>query len=93
MHEQLDNDSVSFCEFSHDSDIFDLTDGGAKICGGDFSDSCKVSGNVGGDVGGNGRYNDEGDDNEYWALWDENNHDFYMMPYCASSDYKAARMG
>jgi hypothetical protein len=78
----MHDDSHSFCEFCHDSDIFDRTDRDAEICGSDFCDSCnsyddQVSGNVGGDVCGNGGYNDEDDDNEDWALWDENNHELY----------------
>lgn len=43
-----------------------------------------ASANVGGDNGGidgpGGRQDDEDDDNENWVLWDENIHDFYMMP-------------
>jgi hypothetical protein len=39
----------------------------------------------------NGGYNDEGHDNGDWAHWDENNHEFYMIPFCASSGYKPPR--
>lgn len=56
-----------------------------------------ASANVGADNGGNdgpgGGYDDEDDDNEDWALWDENDHDFYMMPFCASSGYKPPQNG
>jgi hypothetical protein len=34
---------------------------------------------------------DENHYNEDWALWDENNHDFYMIPFRASSGYKPPR--
>lgn len=27
-------------------------------------------------------------DNDDWAIWDENDHDFCKIPYCASSGYK-----
>jgi hypothetical protein len=38
-----------------------------------------------------GGYKDEDHDNEDSDLWDENNHDFYMTPFCASSAYKPPR--
>jgi hypothetical protein len=64
-------------------------------------DDCEASTNVdgcdGGSDGASGGcscgYNDEDDDNENWALWEENNHYFYMMPLCASYGYKPARNG
>jgi hypothetical protein len=46
------------------------------------SDDGQVSGNVGGDVGVNDSgsgYNDEDDDNEDWALREEDNNDFYVI--------------
>jgi hypothetical protein len=66
-----------------------------------LSDSCsnsddgQVSANVGGGDGGNddsggcrGDYNDKNEDNKHWALWDNNNHDSYMIIFHASSGYK-----
>jgi hypothetical protein len=45
IHEQLHDDSVSFSEFSQDSDIdiLDHIDPEAKICGPDLSDSIRHS--------------------------------------------------
>jgi hypothetical protein len=54
-----------------------------------LSDSCsdsQASANVGG--GGSCSYDDEDDNNKDWALWEENDHDFCMKPFCASSRYK-----
>jgi hypothetical protein len=91
IHEQLHNDLDSFGDLSQDSDIdiFDRIDPDFEISRPDLSDSCsnshdsQVGANVGGDDGGNdggcGDYDDEDDDNEEWALWYENNHDFYMI--------------
>jgi hypothetical protein len=94
----LHDDSDSFSEFSPDSDI----DPDYKICGPDFSDSCRTSddsqasANVGSDNGGNddggGGYDNEDNNNDDWALWDENDHDFYM-PFCASFGYKPPQKG
>jgi hypothetical protein len=101
----LHDDSDSFSEFSQDSDIeiFDCTEPDAKICGPDFSDSCcnsddsQASANVGSDNGGNddggGGYDNEDNNNDDWALWDENDHYFYMIPFCASFDYKLPQKG
>jgi hypothetical protein len=83
----------SFSEFSQDShiDITDHVDPDAKIRGPDLSDSGsnsddgQASANVGGDNGGG--YDDKDCDNEDWALWDKNYHDFYKIPFRAS-DYK-----
>jgi hypothetical protein len=38
-----------------------------------------------------GGYNDEDQDNEDWVLWDENNHDIYMIPFRPLSGYKPFR--
>jgi hypothetical protein len=98
-HEQLHVDSdfllnVVRIEIDH-------IDPDAKISGSDLSDSCSdshddwVNGNVGGDDGGNvggdgynDGYNDKDSNNEVWGLWDENNHDFYMVLFQFSSGYK-----
>jgi hypothetical protein len=45
-------------------------------------------GNVGGGSGYNDGYNDKDNNNEDWGLWDENNHDFYMVLFHDSSSYK-----
>jgi hypothetical protein len=45
-------------------------------------DGDQVSGNVGGDIGG---------DNEDWAFWDENKHDLHTIPHGALSGYKQTR--
>jgi hypothetical protein len=90
IHEQLHDDLDSFSKVSQDSDVymFDRIDPDAEISGPDLSDSCSNSddGQVSGNVGG-GDY-DRDDDNEDWAPWDKNNHDFYMIPFHASSGYK-----
>jgi hypothetical protein len=61
-----------------------------------------ASANVGCDDGGNddgaggscsGGYDDKDDDNEDWALWDENDDHFYMIPFRASSGYKPPQNG
>jgi hypothetical protein len=102
IHEELHGDSDYFSELSQDSDIylFDCIDLDAEISEPDLSDSCsncndgQVSENVGGKDGGNdggSGYNDESDDNEDWALWDENNHDLCMIPFRVSSGYKPSR--
>jgi hypothetical protein len=41
--------------------------------------------------GGGGDDNDEDDTNYDWAVWDENDHDFCKIPFCASSGYKPPR--
>jgi hypothetical protein len=52
------------------------------------------SGNDGGAGGScSGGYDDKDDDNEDWDLWDENDHDFYMIPFHASSGYKPPQNG
>jgi hypothetical protein len=94
IHEQL-HDSDSSSEFSQDSDIdiFDLTDPDAETRGADLRDSCSNSdANVGGGGGCSGGYKDEDDDNEDWALWDENDHDFYMI-FLASSGHEPPQTG
>jgi hypothetical protein len=69
-----------------------------------LSDSCSNSDdatNVGGDNGGNNDdgggcsdgYNNEDNNNEDWALWDENNHEFCMIPFHTSSGYKPPQNG
>jgi hypothetical protein len=69
------------------------------MCGRDLSDSCNnshdghVSGNVSDDDGGGGGYNGKDDDNEDYALWDENNHGFYVIKFRASFGYKPPRNG
>jgi hypothetical protein len=103
----LYDDSDHFNEFGQDSDIdiFDHIDPDSNISGPDLSNSCsnsdagQVSANVGvGDSGNDdgggcsGGYNDKGD-NKNWALWDNNNHDFYMIPFHASSGYKPPQNG
>jgi hypothetical protein len=92
IHEQLHDDLDSFSDFSQDSntDIFECIDPDSEISRPDLSnsDDSQVSANVGGDDGGRGGYDDE-DDDEKWALWYENNHDFYMIPFSASSGCKA----
>jgi hypothetical protein len=66
---------------------------------GSNSDDGQASANVGGDNGGdgddggNGDYNGEDGGNEDWALSDENDNDFYNIPFCASSGYKLPRNG
>jgi hypothetical protein len=93
----LRDDSDSFSEFSQDLDIdiIERIDPDVKMSGPDLSDSCnnsddgKASGNVGGDGvngGGGGGYSDKNDNGD-WALWSENNHDFYIIPFRASYDY------
>jgi hypothetical protein len=78
--------------------IFDHIDPDAEICGPVLSDSCsnsddgQASANVGGDDDGGGD-DDEDDDNGDWALWDKNYHDFYMIPFPASSGYKPPQNG
>jgi hypothetical protein len=62
-----------------------MTDPDAKICGPDLSDSCINS--DGGDCG----YDNIDDGNEDWALWDENNQVFSMIPFHASAGYKPPR--
>jgi hypothetical protein len=96
IHEQLHDDSDSFSEFSQNSDIdiFDHIDPDDKISGPHLSDSCgnsddsQASANVGGDGGGGCSYNDENTDNEDGTFWDKNDHNFYMIPFHASSGYK-----
>jgi hypothetical protein len=78
IHEQLHDDSDPFSESSQDSNI-DIFD---RI------DPDGVSG-----CGGGGGYNDEDHDNEDWDLWDENNHDFYMIPFCASPAFFFSGVG
>jgi hypothetical protein len=57
----------------------------------------RLSANIGGDDGAGGGnsgtgcssvHNDEDDVNEDCALWDENNNNFYMIPFGTSSGYK-----
>lgn len=74
------------------------TEPDAEISGPDLSDRCSnsdedqvIASVRGNDVGGCGSRNDTDDDNEYWALWDENNNDFYMISFLASSHYKPPR--
>jgi hypothetical protein len=102
--QHVDSDSFSEFSQDSDIDMFDCINPDAKISGPDLSDTCsnsddcQVSGNVGDDDGGNdsgdgegcssGGYNDEDIDNEDWVLWDENNNNFYTIPFRASSDYK-----
>jgi hypothetical protein len=52
------------------------------------SDERQGGGNVGDDDVGGGGYNHG---NKEWTLWDENNHDFYMIPLRVSSGYKPPR--
>jgi hypothetical protein len=58
-----------------------------------LSDSCsnsadsQASANADSDAGSRG-YDDEDKNNEDWAFQDENDHNFYMIPFCASSTYK-----
>jgi hypothetical protein len=94
IHEQLHDNLDPSSEFSQDSDIdiFDCTDPDPEIRRADLSDSCsnsdddQASVNVGGDDGGGGGNKDN--DNEDLALWDENDHDFYMTTFCAAPGYK-----
>jgi hypothetical protein len=98
IHEQLRDDSDSFSEFNQDSgiDTFYGIDPDAEICGPDWDESCGNSGdcqasvNVNGDNDDNGGggscsggYNDEDNDNEDWALWEENDCDFYTISFRA----------
>jgi hypothetical protein len=108
IHEHL-HDLDTFNEFIQDSDIdiFHRIDPDAEISGPDWSGSCRnsddrqVSANVGGDDGDNddghggcsNGYNDEDGDNEDWAVWDENDHDLYMVQFRALSGCKPPRNG
>jgi hypothetical protein len=49
--------------------------------------SANVGGGCGDSGGGGGSYNKD-NDNEDWALWDENVRDFYMISFCVLSGYK-----
>jgi hypothetical protein len=96
----LHDDSDSLSKFSQDSDadIFYSIDSDAEICATDLRDSYSnsddgqasayVDGDDGGNDHGDGVYNDKDDDNGDMALWDKNDHDFYTIPFHASSDYK-----
>lgn len=81
----------SFQFFSQDSniDIFDCIHPDSKISRPDLRDNCNKSdnGQVSENVCGGGCSSgyDDKDDNEQWALWDKNNHDFYMIRFWASS--------
>lgn len=91
----MHDDSVSFSELT---DIVHRTEPDAEISGPDLSDRysnsdddqviVSVRGNCAG--GCDGR-NDTDDDNGDWALWNQNNHDFYMISFLASSHYKPHR--
>jgi hypothetical protein len=104
IREQLHDDS--FREISQDSDIDiiehsdtddeinepDLGDNGGNSHDGQASTN--VVDDEDGDGGGGGNDNDEDDDTtDDWAVWDENDHDFYKIPFRASSGYKPPRNG
>jgi hypothetical protein len=72
------------------------------VGGHDLSDSCSNSdgqatandsGNDGRGGGCSSGYNEKDDANEYWALWEENDHDFYVIPFCGSSGYNPLQNG
>jgi hypothetical protein len=60
-----------------------------------LSDNCSNSDDVQAstNVGGGCSYNDENNDNKGGAFWDKSYHDFYMIPFHASSGYKPHRNG
>jgi hypothetical protein len=83
-----------------DIDIFAHTDPDAKICGPHLSDSCSNSDYATNASGGDGGNDDgaccsdgynEGNNNEEWALWNKNNHEFCMIPFQVSSGYKPSQ--
>jgi hypothetical protein len=79
MQEQLHDDLGSFTEISQDSDIdiIKYSDPDAEINRPELSDTGGNSDDsqASAKVGGGGGDNNEVDDNEDWALWDENDHD------------------
>jgi hypothetical protein len=99
--EQLQDNLDSFTEFNRDSDIDIFCGIDSKICGPDLSDCCSNSENshasadVDADNGADddGAYDDEDSDNDDWALWEENYHDYYTISFCASSGYTPPQNG
>jgi hypothetical protein len=98
IREQLHDVSDSFSEINQDSDIDiiahsdlddEINEPDLSDSGGNYDDG-QASTNVV-DCGGGGDDNDEDDTNDDWAVWEENDHDFYKIPFRASSGYKPPR--